>query len=81
MANSHPVWHPFEVDGTTYYWRTYAESPPIGSGPWEPAEKLDVSTEPDRPGIGKSFPAGTVVTEEHAMEVVCLVAALGHRFP
>jgi hypothetical protein len=75
------VWHPFTVNGETYYWTAYPSSQKTGDGPWEPMEYLTVSRQPDTPGVGWPLPQGTQVTEAHAVELVRLVHADGRRVP
>jgi hypothetical protein len=76
-----PAWHQFEFEGDVYYWRTYPGEHRVGGGPLVASEKLDVAREPDAPGIGRSLPNGTVVTVEHAIEVVCIAKREPGRFP
>ena len=76
-----PAWHRFEVDGETYYWRTYPSEWRTGQGPWVGVESLEVSRQPDTPGVARSHPAGTTVTEEHAVELVRLFREGGRSIP
>jgi hypothetical protein len=76
-----PVWHRFEVDGETYYWTTYASERRIGTVPLEPTEHLDVARAPNTPGVGHAYPPGTVVTEQHAIDLVRLVMFELRHFP
>jgi hypothetical protein len=78
---THPVWHRFEVDGETYYWRTYPSEQGVNGGSWEPIENLDVARLPDTPGVGQSFPAGTVVVEQDAIDLVRFVQTKLPTFP
>jgi hypothetical protein len=75
------VWTSFVVDGETYYWTAYASARQVGNGPWAPVENLDVSRRPDTAGIGRTLPAGTLVTEQHAVDLVRLGKAHGKVFP
>jgi hypothetical protein len=76
-----PVWHKFEVDGETYYWRTYPSQRKVGDGPIEAVENIDVRRNIDAPAVGNSYPQGTVVTQENAVELVRLMKDEGHEFP
>ena len=76
-----PAWHRIEVDGETYYWRTYASESSTNNGPLAPTEALDVSRQPDTPGVGRSFPVGTVVAEADAIELVRLFNEHGRAIP
>ncbi len=42
-------------------------------GPSSPNEDLTVSRAVDAPGVGQSFPSGTVVTEQNAIDLVRVV--------
>ena len=76
-----PVWHPFDVNGVTYFWTAYPSTLQTGGGPEEPVEYLTVARQPNIPGIGWPLPAGTVVTEEHARELVRLAHEHGREVP
>jgi hypothetical protein len=75
------VWKSFSVDGETYYWTAHASEQRAGDGAWEPIEYLTVSRRADSPGIGAAHPAGTLVTEQHAVDLVRLAKAHGRDFP
>jgi hypothetical protein len=76
-----PAWHRFQLDGETFYWRTYPSEQSVNGGSWAPIENLDVARLPDTPGVGRSFPAGTVVVEQHAIDLVRLVQTELPKFP
>lgn len=69
------------MDGETYYWTAYASERQVGDGPLEPIEYLTVSRRPDAPGIGATHPPGTLITEQHALDLVSLAKAHGRDFP
>jgi hypothetical protein len=52
-----------------------------GKGPWEGIEFLTVASQPNTAGMGRGLPAGMVVTEEHARELVRLAHAHGREVP
>jgi hypothetical protein len=76
-----PAWQRFAVDGEPFYWRTYPSKTCRNNGPWEPVETLDVTRIPDTPGIGRVLPAGTVVTEQDALDLVRLFKDDGREIP
>ena len=76
-----PTWHRINVDGEVYYWTVYPSEQQVGGGPWTPIEYLNVSRQPNTPGIGRGYPAGTVVTEQHAVDLVRLAKAELPEFP
>jgi hypothetical protein len=75
------VWHRIDVYGDTYYWTAYASKHKVGDGPWEADEYLTVSRQPDTAGMGAVYPRGTVVTEQHAIDLVRLARAHGRPIP
>jgi hypothetical protein len=75
------VWHRLTVDGETYFWTAYSSQHRSGDGPWQPDEYLTVSRAPDIAGIGRTFPVGTVLTEEDAADLVRLSRAHGVEVP
>jgi hypothetical protein len=74
-------WRRVVVDGETFYWTAYPSKQQTDGGPWEPIEYLTVSRAPNTAGIGAVHPAGTRVTEAHAIEVIELVRAHGRTIP
>jgi hypothetical protein len=76
-----PDWAPVTVDGETYYWTAYPSKRKVGDGPWEPVESLNVSRRPNTPGTGAAFPPGTVITEQHAIDLLKLAKAHGVDLP
>jgi hypothetical protein len=74
-------WHRFDLDGERYYWTSYPSEHRVGDGPWQPDEYLTVSRSPNTPGVGMVLPAGTVVTEQHAIDLVRLAKAHGRKIP
>jgi hypothetical protein len=75
------VWHRFTVDGETYFWTAYPSELRSGDGPWQPTEYLTVSRAPDTAGIGRTFPVGTALAEEDAVDLVRLSKAHGTEVP
>jgi hypothetical protein len=75
------VWKMFSVDGETYHWTSYASEQRAGDGPWEPIEYMTVSRRSHAPGIGAVHPAGTIVTEQHAVDLIRRAKAHGRDFP
>ncbi len=75
------VWRSVDVDGETYYWTAYPSQQQVGHGPWEPIEYLTVSRRAETPGIGASHPAGAVVTEQHAIDLIRLAKVHGRTLP
>jgi hypothetical protein len=76
-----PAWRRFVVDGEPFYWRTYPSKTRKSDGPWKPVENLDVTRIPDTPGVGRSLPAGAVVTEQDAIDLVRLFKDHGRQIP
>jgi hypothetical protein len=76
-----PVWRSIDVDGETYYWTAYPSKSKQGDGPWQSIEYLTVSRRPWAPGAGASKPAGTLVTEEDAIELVRYFKQNGRNIP
>jgi hypothetical protein len=72
-----PSWHCIDVDGETYFWTTYPSQQRVGDGPRQPIEYVNVSRKPNTPGIGACHPPGTVITEQHAIDLVRLAKAEG----
>jgi hypothetical protein len=75
-----PVWHRFDLDGVTLCWTAFRSQERSGKGPWTPIEFLMVARDPEgRPAAGQTLPVGTVVTEEHARELVALMKSEGRE--
>jgi hypothetical protein len=74
-------WCSFVVDGETFFWTAYSSSWRTGDGPEADTEYLTVSRAPNVPGVGRVYDAGTVVTEEHAVDTVRLFRAHGREIP
>ncbi len=70
-----------DVDGETYYWTAYPSEQKVGDGPWTPIDYLNVSRKPNASGIGMAYPPGTVITEQHAIDLVRLAKAEGRELP
>jgi hypothetical protein len=78
---THPVWHRIQLGGETYHWRTYPSEQSVNGGSSVPIEHLEGARLPNTPGVGRSFPAGTVVVEQHAIDLVRLVQTELPKFP
>jgi hypothetical protein len=74
-------WHRFTVDGETYFWTAYASEQRSGDGPWESIEYLNVTRAPDAAGVGRTFPVGTALAEQDAVDLVRLCKAHGREVP
>jgi hypothetical protein len=73
------AWHRFEVDGVTYFWSAGHTRQKTQRGHWTPIEFLQVGRAPNDPSVGAPLPAGTIVTEEHARELVALMKSEGRE--
>jgi hypothetical protein len=74
-------WSSVDVDGETYFWTTYRSKRKVNGGPWEPIESLRVIVCATMPAIGTTHPGGTVVTEQHAADLVRFFKAHGREAP
>jgi hypothetical protein len=74
-------WHAFDVDGETFYWTAHPSKSRVDKGPWVDDVMLQISRTPDTPGVGRGYPAGTMVSEEHAIDTVKLFKAHGRQVP
>jgi hypothetical protein len=81
-------WHPFVVDGETYYWNARVrdlaeETTRIDKKEREYAfiQWLSVARQPDGQGAGQVVGLSTEVTEEHAIALVRVHLAHGKTFP
>jgi hypothetical protein len=72
-----PEWHPVRIDGEELHWRKYPSWQCGDDGSWQRCWSLEVARSPNALGVGSSYPAGTVVGEEHVRALVRVVKEHG----